>query len=309
MLALQACGVGPLYRDLSRQCPRCPSTRGRFPLDPRPGATEVRMQGSIDGPGDTEPEVGKPEPSPALAAERRATVARYIVPRAAAQHTTGTVAIVPRAAVHRGALVVLVPAVIHPLPGVGQQVVHSERVRPIRSHRCRLRPPVPATERIPIIPVLGVSYGSISVRILCCRSLSPHYRAVSVRARNHRSKRFLSPCESSILTATRMNHHWSPEYPMDNGGGPRRHVHHGFAGIGSDARASPHTLWRRSSGVRLGRQRIRRDSDGDRADCKDSGNAPAGHATSSMDPHSGMTPLTANRPFAHMPAPTSTCPT
>ena len=44
----------------------------------------------------------------------------------------------------------------------------------------------------------------------------------------------------------------------------------------------------RRIGVRLDLQRIRRDSDGDRTDCEDSGNASAGLATSSMDPHGGM---------------------
>ena len=56
-------------------------------MDPREGGNEVRRHGSIDGPGQTEPEVVEPVPGLEPAAVRRAEVVRFDEPGAAAQHT------------------------------------------------------------------------------------------------------------------------------------------------------------------------------------------------------------------------------
>ena len=62
--------------------------QGAFcPLDPREGGNEVRMQVSIDCPGQTEPEAEVPVPGLGPVAERRAEVVRRVEPGAAAQHT------------------------------------------------------------------------------------------------------------------------------------------------------------------------------------------------------------------------------
>ena len=44
---------------------RVPQPRGAAPLDPRPGGKEVRIQESIDGPGDSESEAVAVRRSPA----------------------------------------------------------------------------------------------------------------------------------------------------------------------------------------------------------------------------------------------------
>src|SRR5438067_13314985 len=72
---------------------------------------------------------------PLATAVRRAAGVGPVGPRAAAQHALLRPLLVPRAAVGRGALVVVVPGVRRPLPDVAVHVVQAPGVRLLLAHR------------------------------------------------------------------------------------------------------------------------------------------------------------------------------
>ena len=120
-------------------------------------------------PGDTKPEVvepsdgGKPEPV------RRTQIPRYADPRAPAQHATRTISPLPGRPVRRCTKIVVVPAILHPLPHVPVHIVQTPRICGEPTHRrCALGvPPAAATTAI----------GQVAADVIppsCTSSSSPH---------------------------------------------------------------------------------------------------------------------------------------
>ena len=143
-------GGGPTrwnLRNISRQGAGAPWT-------PASGK-EPKTQDSIHRPGNSETDVVEPVSGGIPVAERGTHAPRFVDPRAATQHPDSAIPSTrPRTAVPRRSGIVIVPAVLYPLPNVTQHIVHTKSVRRKRTHRRRLLPvpAAPATSAIRSIP-------------------------------------------------------------------------------------------------------------------------------------------------------------
>ena len=91
---------------------------------------EPKTQDSIQRPGNSETDTDVPEPGGAPAANRGTHETRIEVPRAATQHpATAIPSARPRSPVWRRPRVIVVPAVLYPLPYVPVHIVQSISVR------------------------------------------------------------------------------------------------------------------------------------------------------------------------------------
>jgi hypothetical protein len=94
----------------------------------------VKIQGSRGKhPGNPAADSAAPDDGLVPAAVRRAQVARFVVPGAAAHHAAAAIAAGPGAAVIWRPLVVVVPAVLDPLPDIAMHVVEAPLVGRVRA--------------------------------------------------------------------------------------------------------------------------------------------------------------------------------
>ena len=89
------------------------------------------------GPGNTETAVDAPDRSGVPVAATGAQVLWIEIPGTAPQHPPGTVACSPSTTIRWRTIVVLLPAVLRPLPDIAAHIIQTSRVRFLPCHRAR----------------------------------------------------------------------------------------------------------------------------------------------------------------------------